>query len=221
MSVSGPCFLLVDDHALFRTGLGLMLAERWPQAQVLQAATWHEALATLRQHSPDLVMLDVHLPDGHGVADWPQLAALAPRCPVLLMSAQVDADQLRQALALGAAGFVPKSAPAADMLAAVQAAWRGERVFSALYGPVAADPLSTQAPHAVPTLHEREPVFTERQLQILRFLGKGTPNKAIARQLGVSENEVRAEVSWITEGLHAVSRQQAYDEAVSRGLVRP
>ena len=223
MSASHPHFLLVDDHALFRTGLGMMLSEHWPQARVTQAMTWAQALALLECETPDLVLLDVHLPDGHGLADLPALRALAPACPVLLMSAEVNGQQIQQARLVGATGFLPKVASAAEVLAAVRSALAGQPTFAAVPYAVltqASAPLAQVAP-PVMQVAEAEPHLSPRQLLILGYLGRGTPNKAIARQMGMNENEVRAEVSWLTEWLGASSREQAHAVAVARGLLQP
>ena len=223
MSVLPPSFLLVDDHALFRTGLGLMLSQSWPQARVVQAACWGEALLALPRETPDLVLLDVHLPDGHGLADLATLQAQAPQCAVMLMSAEVAATQVQQAREAGAIGFLPKSASAGEVVEAVRSALAGQQAFaavpySALSGHVSAVALQDRSTWQVT---ESGPTLSERQLDILRYLGRATPNKAIARQMGMSEADVRAEVSWLTERLGANSREQAYAEALARGLVQP
>lgn len=223
MSVSPPSFLLVDDHALFRTGLGLMLSQSWPQAHVVQAASWGEALLILARETPDLVLLDVHLPDGHGLADLATLQARAPHCAVMLMSAEVDAAQVQQARDAGAIGFLPKSASAGEVIEAVRSALAGQQAFaavpySALGGRAAAAAMPDRSTWKVT---DAGPNLSERQLDILRYLGRATPNKAIARQMGMSEADVRAEVSWLTERLGASSREQAYAEALARGLVAP
>lgn len=226
MTISGPRFLLVDDHALFRMGLGLMLAERWPRSLLTQAGSWHQALGHLQAQPVDVVLLDVHLPDGNGLDDLPALHEAAPQARVLLMSSDIDADQVAQARQAGADGFVPKAAQADEIVSAVQAILRGETA----YGSLSYAALSPTAPAATARaassggalqLAEGPPAFTECQLDILRYLGRGTPNKAIARQMGMSESAVRAEVSWITEWLQATSRQEAYERAVERGLLTP
>ena len=220
MNPSAPCFLLVDDHALFRTGLGMMLAEHWPQAVLRHAGDWAQALSNAGEVSPapDLVLLDIQLPDGHGLDNLAQLQTLLPGCPILLMSAQVDTARLAQAQQRGAAGLVAKVASAREIVAAVRAALVGVSTFA----------LSTPLPRPEPIRVQGEADvsdevvtdgLTSRQRAILSYLGRGTPNRAIARQLGVSENEVRAEVSSLTERLNATSRQQAYAEAVARGWV--
>ncbi|MEK6667530.1 response regulator transcription factor [uncultured Aquabacterium sp.] len=228
MSLTGPRFLLVDDHALFRMGLSLMLTERWPHAMLTQAGTWAQALAHLQAQAADLVLLDIHLPDGHGLDDLAVLRELAPQARVLLMSSDADPAHIAQAREAGIDGFVPKSAQAADIVAAVQAILRGEQAYAALpyaalgglggMGSVTSEGL---APGGVLQVQEAGVAFSDLQLALLRYLGKGTPNKAIARQMGMSESAVRAEVSWITEWLQATSRREAYERAVARGLIAP
>lgn len=222
MSAVCPHFLLVDDHALFRTGLGIMLSQHWPQARVSQATTLTQARAMLQQEAPDLILLDVHLPDGHSLMELDSLRALVPACPVLMMSAEVNGQQILQAREAGVTGFLPKVASASEVLEAVRSALRGQLSYAA----VPYDVLSragggdAPAPGAM-EVAEAELSLTDRQLNILRYLGRGTPNKAIARQMGMNENEVRAEVSWLTEWLGATSREQAHAEAVARGLLQP
>jgi len=223
MSVSSPHFLLVDDHALFRTGMGLMLAGQWPGARVSQATTWAQALAQLQADVPDLILLDVHLPDGHGLADLPALRALAPHCPVLMMSAEVTGQQILEARQAGVTGFLPKVASATDILAAVKSAMGGAASYAAVPYTVLSEAAGVQdaAMPSVLKVADAEPVLSERQLAILHYLGRGTPNKAIARQMGMNEIDVRAEVSWLTEWLGASSREQAHAQAVARGLLQP
>jgi two-component system nitrate/nitrite response regulator NarL len=216
--VSKPCFLLVDDHALFRAGLGLMLLEHWPGASLLTASHWREALAQLQSHRPDLILLDVHLPDAHSVGHLSELRGLAPDCPVLLLSSDVAHDQVELARRAGAAGFLPKSATTQQVQASVQACLRGEQAYALLPYETLSRPFD-RAPLGV--ADGAGLAFNPSQLQILRYLGKRTPNKAMAQHMGMSENAIRAEVSWLTECLQATSRQEAYEAAVARGLLPP
>lgn len=226
MSAPPPHFLLVDDHALFRTGLSLMLAQNWPGARVSQATTLAQAealLETAGKTGPrvDLVLLDVHLPDGHGLANLPQLRALAPDSPVLMMSAEVTGQQILQAREAGVTGFLPKVATEPEVMEAVRSALRGQPSFAAVPYNVLGQARAPQIePAPVMQVAEAGPHLTERQRLILGYLGRGTPNKAIARQLRVTEADVRTEVSWLTEWLGASSREQAYALAVAQGLLR-
>jgi two-component system, NarL family, nitrate/nitrite response regulator NarL len=223
MSDAAPVFLIVDDHALYRTGLAMMLGQAWPGCQPWQTASLAEGLSRVRAsvRAPDLVLLDVKLPDGDGLASLLQWRDLAPQSRVVLMSSEVDAVRLQQARQAGAAGFVHKSAPPADVLASLRAALGGESAFGTLpydlllpdahVGP-AQDPAVARDAGA---LFSPSPI----QVRILAYLGRGTPNKAIARQVGLSEMQVRAEVSWLTEALGASSREEAFRKAVDLGWV--
>jgi two-component system nitrate/nitrite response regulator NarL len=223
-------FLIVDDHALYRTGLGMALGQAWPLARVAEAGSLAEAWQGLSALAPPpaLVMLDVRLPDGDGllaVQDWVQRL---PGVPVVLMSSEVDAAMLQRARERGAAGFVHKSAPPADIVDSVRSALAGQPAF----GTLPYDVLSPRAqPHAgepgglpqAQLVRDASSPYQPSPLQgrILRYLGRGTPNKAIARQVGLSEMQVRAEVSWLTDVLGASSREEAYQRARDLGWVEP
>jgi len=175
-----PRILLVDDHALFRTGLGMILREAFPGATLLESSTLADAMGVASTPPLDLILLDVHLPDANGLSLIPVL------------------------------GYLSKSASAALIVSTLRECLSGGRAFPGLsYGVI---PVAT-----VLVARQDGARPNERQLSILRLLGQGAPNKAIARQVGLSENDVRAEVSWLTEMLDATSRQQAYDVAVQRG----
>lgn len=209
-----PRILLVDDHALFRTGLGMILREAFPGSTLLEAPSLAEAMKVAAAPMLDLILLDVHLPDANGLSRIQVLQDRFGAVPVLMVSGSDDVSQIAQAKEAGAVGYLSKSANGAQMVNTLRDCLSGGRAF----------PFEGhgQAPAAT-VLSAREGVAqpNERQLSILRLLGQGAPNKAIARQVGLSENDVRAEVSWLTEMLDATSRQQAYDVAVQRGWLVP
>lgn len=215
MTEPAPGFLLIDDHALFRAGLAGLLAQAWPSARVWQAASGAQGLGCVSAQTPDLIVLDQVLPDGAGLTLLPMIRARCPACPVVVVSSEVDLTVRQAARAAGAAAVLPKSTPPADMLAALRAVLAGEVPGSA----------ETPYPPSVPAqawVVQEAPAATgdglaARQGEILRLLGRGTPNKAIARRLGMSEMAVRAEVSWLTERLGARSREEAHALAVARG----
>lgn len=213
-STPNPRILLVDDHALFRTGLGMILGDAFPGSTLLEAPCLTEAMQVAPVPSLDLILLDVHLPDANGLSLIRVLQDRFGPVPVLMVSGSDDASQISQAREAGAVGYLSKSASGAQMVGTLRECLSGGRAF----------PFEdhAQAPGATVLVARQDPVRpNERQLNILRLLGQGAPNKAIARQVGLSENDVRAEVSWLTEMLDATSRQQAYDVAVQRGWLAP
>lgn len=213
-------FLIVDDHALFRSGLAMLLAQAWPDAALLEAASLSDGLALARQHAPRLVLLDVRLPDGEALAQPEAWAQAAPNAVVMLMSSDVDGEVLGRARSAGLGGFLHKGAAAQAVLDSVAQALARQPAFAT----VPYDALPQRPPSGHVVAEGRDPADnrpTALQAQIIPFLGRGTPNKAIARQLGLSENQVRVEVSWLTEALGADSREEAYRRALSRGWWQP
>lgn len=223
MSLVTPRLLLVDDHALYLTGLRLMLAEGWPDAEVVVAHDWREAEAAIAAHPPDLMLLDVHLPDADGLAALPSLLAVHPGLCVLVMSADVGPALLQQARAAGACGYLHKSAGPDDVVRAVSACLHQRNAWALLpyawaqtpTGPVA----EAREPASDPAAPAEEGALTPLQRALLGEVSRGASNRAIARALSLSETDVRAELSWVTERLGAVSREQAVAVAQARGLL--
>jgi two-component system nitrate/nitrite response regulator NarL len=213
-----PCFLRVDDHALYLTGLRLMLAEGWPQADVWVASTWAEAVATLQEGPVDLLLLDIHLPDAHGVAKLPFLRDGWPDTPVVVMSADVNAVLVGRAREGGACGYLHKSALQSEVLETVRGCLAGKSAW----GRLPYDLLATrddQVDHFEPAVNESPWRPTPLQIRILSGLSRKAPLRTLARALDLNEDDVRAEVSWVTESLGASSREEAVALAIARGMI--
>ena len=194
--------LVVDDHAVVRTGMAQLLQGLRPGCEVSQAADLLQAQAVLAAR-PDvaLVVLDVHLP---GMAPLQALATLRlafPLLPVLMLSADTDPDLASRALHEGAAGWLPKSVDGRMLLAAVELVMQG-----GCYVPAFLRQRSTAV---------AEESLTERQLEVLAQLIQGRSNKEIARALGMAEPTVKGHLVTIFRVLRVRNRA----EAVSAGQV--
>jgi DNA-binding NarL/FixJ family response regulator len=211
--------LLVDDHALLRDGLALVMAQEFIGLQLLQAGTLAEAQALL-QRDPDvrLVLLDLGLPDGHGIEAMPRLREAAPAATLVALSADERRETIMAAIGAGAAGYIPKTADAAVMLAALHVVLAGgvylppgmlERRAAERPG----DGTWTPAPQRPEDLG-----FSPRQADVLRLLIDGNPNKLIARDLDMSESTVKTHLAAIFRKLDANSRTQAVMAAARLGL---
>lgn len=199
--MNAPQVLLIDDHAMFRTGLGLVIGMGMPQVSLVQAASVDEALANALL-APQAVLLDIKLGGMSGLEGIAHIHKRWPHVPVLMLSSQ-DTPQTRQlALTRGAQAFVSKSETAETIM---------ELLRQALHDGMATPP---RAAHADGERH-----LTQRQREVLSLLHEGLPNKLIARRLLVSENTVRRHVQDILEFFQVDSRAEAVNAARHQALV--
>lgn len=202
--------LVVDDHPMFREGLASVLRQ-WPAVSgVLQASDGEVALS-LAAAQPDLaaVIADLRMAGTGGLAVVTHLRRQRPDLPVLVLSSSEEPDDVRRALAAGAAGYCPKSAAPATLLAALQLVLAGE-----VYVP----PLMALAP-PTPAPTGDGSGLTPRQREVLQQLCQGQTNKQIARNLAMQEKTVKGHVSAIFKALNVVHRLQAVEAARNAGLV--
>ncbi len=201
--------LIVDDHALVRDGLGhLLQALDDDTVAVIEAATASDALACAAATPDlDLALVDLNLPDRHGHELVAALVAQCPLLPTVVLSASEDPGDIEQVLAAGALGFVPKSSPTPILVQALRLVLAG-----GIYVPPALMRAAARA--EAPSPH----ALTERQTAILRCLVDGHSNKAIARELGITEATVKAHVSAIFKALGVSNRTQAARAARELGI---
>lgn len=201
--------LLVDDHPIVREGLRAYLALQPGLEVVAEAADVTGALSLIGDTKPDLVLLDVELEGENGLSLLSKLheTEAAPR--VLLLTSFLDEDYLREALRLGAAGYLLKRAGQGALVDGIRAALRGERV------------LDPAAAALLPTLGD-DPLkrLTPRETEVLGLLAEGLSNKAVAKRLGVGEKTVKTHVSSLLSKLELKDRTQAALYAQGRGQSR-
>lgn len=190
--------LLVDDHPIVREGLRAYLALQPGLVVVAEAAGVSEALARIEETEPDLVLLDVKLEGENGLSLLAELCRTKDAPKVLFLTSFLDEDYLREALRLGAAGYLLKRAGQGALLDGVRAALRGER------------PLDPAAAALLPTLGD-DPLkrLTPREFEVLGLLAEGMTNKALAKRLGVGEKTVKTHVSSLLAKLELRDRTQA------------
>jgi len=196
-----PSILLIDDHAMFRSGISMVIRSALPGTKILEAASIHEATS----HAPDqvdLVLLDIKLNGLSGMEGIALLQRQWPLTPILMLSSLDEPQTTRLALERGAAGFVSKAETAEKIIDAILLVLDGHF-----------DKLSP----ADSSLAERR--LTPRQCDVLDLLHQGLSNKLIARQLSLSNNTVRRHVQDILEFFQVVSRAEAVVAARQQGLI--
>lgn len=207
--------LIVDDHALLREGVGLLLRRLDPDVEFLEAGTLAEALEWVAApEAINLLLLDLGLPDGTGVEAIRAVHEHRPGLPVVVLSAQDDRETVMSAIAAGAAGYVPKASSADVMLAGLRVV-----LGHGVYLPPSARTDEVPQPD-VPDALATDPTvdLTPRQRQVLRLILRGMPIKAIARALDISTSTVKAHTAVILRALNVTTRTQAVVEAARLGL---
>lgn len=188
--------LLIDDHAIFRRGLRMLLCEAHPTTQIDEAESIEQAMAPGRA-SPDLILLDINLPGTSGLDGITLLKQRWNTTRVVVLSALAAPDAAREALASGAIGYIAKIEPPERVL---------ERVAAALDSTMPAPPTPANGQ------------LTPRQREVVDLLCEGLSNKLIARKLNLSENTVRRHVQDILNHFQVDSRAEAVCAARRRGL---
>lgn len=207
--------LLVDDHALFREGVALLLKELDPAVQIRHASNVDEALAALDgSDGMDLILLDFILPGMQGLQALEVMRERYPDVPIVMLSSQEDQVTVLRSINLGAMGFIPKSATSSVMFEAL-----GTVLAHGIYVP----PLSLAGIALQRSPQQRTTPadlgLTARQTQVLRLILEGKPMKLIARELGLSHNTVKTHVSAVLRALAVTTRTQAIVAANRMGLV--
>lgn len=201
--------LVTDDHPVVRAGLRMLLEASGIDV-VGEAASGAEAIAFTRELRPDLVLMDLQLGDGmDGVAATTALLAL-PDAPQVLIVTTYDTDgDILRAVEAGAAGYLLKDAPAADLVDAVERAARGETVLA----PAVADRLLAR-------LRRPSPKLSAREAEVLTQVAAGASNREVARALFLSEATVKSHLVHIFDKLDVDSRTAAVARARELGLLR-
>ena len=202
--------VVVDDHEVVRSGLRAELVSRRVEV-VGEAATVEQAVACVRQHRPDVLVLDVRLPGGGAPAVLAALAEDAP--PTLAVSASDERDDVVRTVMAGASGYLLKTAPVDEIVAAIRATRDGLPVFSA---ELAGHLLELDLGDAIED-PEWE-ALTDREREVLRHLARGHTYRRIGEQLHVAEKTVETHVRNILRKLQLTNRHEAARWAIDRGF---
>jgi DNA-binding NarL/FixJ family response regulator len=208
--------LVVDDHPVVRQGLRSFLSSREGIEVVGEAADGEAALEELRRVRPDVVLMDLLMPGQGGVAAIRRITAQYPEVRTLVLTSFSSEDDVIPAVAAGAAGYLLKDVPPAELEAAVRAAYRREATLS----PEVATRVMAEVARTSTTAAELDGL-TPRELEVLRLLAAGRSNRALAAELYVSERTVKSHVSNILSKLRVTDRTQAALWAVRHGLGPP
>jgi DNA-binding NarL/FixJ family response regulator len=198
--------LVVDDHEVVRQGLVALLARRDRFQVVAEAGTVEEALDATRRYQPDLVVMDVRLPDGSGIEACREIRAEYPTTRVVMLTSYPDEEAVLSAIIAGASGYLLKQIRARDLVAALEAVGRGE---SLLDPAVTEKVLERVRRIASGTYQDELAQLTAQEQKILMLVAEGKTNKEIAAEVFLSDKTVKNYVSSILSKLNLERRAQA------------
>lgn len=203
-------FLIVDDHALIRSGLSDVLKRYFPTCSCLTASSGEEALGALQRSAIDLAVVDLFIPGEDTFGHIRKLCDRFPELPVVVLSATEHPQHVRKCIDLGAAAFVPKSAAESVLIHAINTALAGGYyVPQNLNSVVAAATFINDSELPAISIDTITSTLTERQVHILTMVAQGKTNKQIARECNLSDNTVKVHVSAILRALGLSNRTQA------------
>ena len=212
--------LLVDDHDVVRTGLQMLL-ESVPEMEIVgQASSGLQALEIVEKVHPDVVVMDITLPDISGIEATRRIKSTAPDVKVVALTIHEDEQYFFEMLQAGASGYVPKRAAPDDLIHAIRAAYEGE-IF--IY-PTLAKALVTDFLSRARNGHTEEsgiPELTRREQEVLELLADGNSNEEIAEALSISRHTVARHRENLMRKLGLHSRSELVKYAIRHGLIEP
>jgi DNA-binding NarL/FixJ family response regulator len=207
--------LVADDHAVLREGLTLLIQSQPDMEVVAQARGGREATQLASRHQPDVVVLDVSMPDLDGAAAAEQIRAECPQSHVLALTRHADQGYLRRMLRAGVSGYVLKKTAADALLDAIRTVSQGGTYIDpTLVGALVARVVST--PEASEEATRRRAELTEREEQVLRLIAWGPSNKEVAAKLGISVKTVESYKATALDKLRLRSRTDILRYALTR-----
>jgi len=198
--------LLADDHSVVRMGLEALISTEPGLSVVGHAADGNEAVLQYRKLKPDVVLMDLLMPQMNGTQALAQIRSEFPAARILILSTSDGDDDVYRALQAGASGYILKSSPGEQLIPAIRAVMRGEKWIP----PEIARSLATRS------LREE---LSPREIQVLQELASGGSNKEIATVLNITEHTVKAHIKNILAKLPARDRTEAVTVALQRGII--
>lgn len=207
--------LVADDHPVFRQGL-VSLLQQYAEFEVVgQAANGNEAIAQARQSLPDVVIMDICMPGGNGVAATVALQRVLPQTRVVMFTVSDKDDDLFNAIKAGARGYLLKSVDLDELVESVKLVADGEAIIS----PIMAGRLLDEFKQGKEQAGRDPSQLSRRENQVLQLVAEGTSTKQIAGSLYISETTVKTHLRSIMQKLHARNRAEAVALAATKGLL--
>jgi DNA-binding NarL/FixJ family response regulator len=207
--------VIVDDHPVVREGIGAML-KREPDFKIVgEASNGQEAIEKARELSPDVMLMDLRMPEVDGVEAITRIKAEKPDIKFIILTTYSDDEYIFRGIAAGARAYLLKDAPRDELFKAIRAVSRGESLIQ----PVVASRLLDR----LAELSKKSPsvdTLSDREVEVLNLMAKGVSNKDIADQLSITQSTVKTHITSIFQKLDVTTRTEAVTTALKRGIIQ-
>jgi len=207
--------LIVDDHPVVREGIGAML-KREPDFRIIgEASNGNEALEKARELSPDVILMDLRMPEVDGVEAIKRIKTEKPDIKFIILTTYSDDEYIFKGIAAGARAYLLKDAPRDELFKAIRAVSRGESLIQ----PVVASRLLDKLAELSNKTSSVE-MLSEREIEVLNLMAKGASNKDIADQLSITQSTVKTHITSIFQKLDVTTRTEAVTTALKKGIIQ-
>jgi DNA-binding NarL/FixJ family response regulator len=207
--------LIADDHPVVREGLISMISREPDFKVVAEANNGLEAVEKARQYKPDVILMDLRMPEMDGVEAIRQIAEAEPETKFIILTTFSDDEYIFKGIEVGARAYLLKDAPREELFKAIRAVYRGESLIQPV---VASKVLSRFAELSRQT--QAPEVLTDREVQVLILIAKGSANKEIAEELHISNSTVKTHIASIFQKLGTNDRTEAVTMALRKGIIK-
>jgi len=207
--------LIVDDHPVVREGIGAML-RREPDFQIVgEASNGQEAVKKVHEVSPDVVLMDLRMPEMDGVEAITRIKEEKPEVKFIILTTYSDDEYIFRGIAAGARAYLLKDAPRDELFKAIRAVSRGESLIQPVVASRVLDKLAelSKKTPGVETLSDRE-------IEVLRLMASGVSNKDIADRLSITQSTVKTHITSIFQKLNVTTRTEAVTTALKKGIIQ-
>lgn len=207
--------LIADDHPVVREGLITMI-RREPDFKVVgEAANGVEAVSKAKELKPDVVLMDLRMPEMDGVEAIRQISSSEPGIKFIILTTYSDDEFIFKGIEVGARAYLLKDAPREELFKAIRAVYRGESLIQPVVASKVLDRFAELSRQA-----QAPEILSDRELEVLRLMAKGDANKEIAAQLHITDSTVKTHISSIFQKLSAKDRTEAVTLAIRRGIIK-
>ncbi|MCX6005746.1 MAG: response regulator transcription factor [Chloroflexi bacterium] len=207
--------LIVDDHPVVREGIGAML-KREPDFKIVgEASNGLEAVEQARELSPDVILMDLRMPEMDGVEAISRIKEAKPEVKFIILTTFSDDEYIFKGIAAGARAYLLKDAPREELFKAIRAVSRGESLIQTVVASRVLDKLAE--------LSRKNPgaeTLSEREVEVLRLMAKGVSNSNIAEELSITQSTVKTHITSIFQKLNVTTRTEAVTTALKRGIIQ-